>query len=62
MIKPRIRRHFHAPGSEHRIPLDIWRCAGAGLVGYGKNPSVSYRSWRIQYDAELARRIAAGMP
>jgi hypothetical protein len=62
MTKPHITRYFHHPATGNHRALITWRCAGAGLVGYGKSPSVSYRSWRIQYDAELARRIAAGMP
>jgi hypothetical protein len=62
MIEPIITRHFHAPAAGSRPALAVWRCAGAGLSGYGIKPCVSYRSWRIQYDAELARRIAAGMP
>ena len=62
MTKPHIKRHINAAAAGSRPSMSCWRCFGAGLVGYGNKPCTSYRSWRIQYDAELARRIAAGMP
>ena len=56
MIKPRIYRHFYAPGNDHRNAMSIYRCLGSGFVGYGNSPNASYLSWRVQYDAEQARK------
>jgi hypothetical protein len=56
MIKPRIYRHFYAPGNGHRNAMSIYRCIGSGLAGYGNSPSASYISWRVQYDAEQSRK------
>jgi hypothetical protein len=62
MTKPHIKRHLNAAAAGRRPAMSCWRCFGVGLVGYGNSPSSSYRSWRIQHDAELARRRAAGEP
>jgi hypothetical protein len=59
MIKPLIKRYWHFPALN---PSSVWRCSGGQIAGYGNSPNASYISWRVQYDAEQARRIAAGLP
>lgn len=43
--KPRLRRNY-----------TYWRCTGFGAEGFGTTPRAAYLTWRIQRDAELARR------
>jgi hypothetical protein len=53
MIKPLIRLYWHYPN--RNFPR-VWQCVGGQIAGYGKSPNTSYVSWRVQYDAEQARK------
>jgi hypothetical protein len=62
MTEPIITVYLELPAAGSRPAVTVWRCTGAGLSGYGVSQEACRAAWQCQYDAEQARRRAAGLP
>lgn len=57
-MKPRVKLHCYAGIHSNycKHVLQVWRCSGDGMAGYGNSPAAAYTSWKAQNDAELLRK------